>query len=77
LLKEREYQPTIVDGWFASHPLEESRIAKAKQLIAAVEPTHSGRFIVDTPEFQAFKTRVSQLPAPPRPQQLPDSDQQP
>jgi predicted Zn-dependent protease len=76
LLKEREYQPTIVDGWFASHPLEEARIAKAKQQIAAVEPTHSGRFIVDTPEFQAFKTRVSQLPAPP-PQRSPDGQQQP
>jgi predicted Zn-dependent protease len=75
LLKEREYQPTIVDGWFASHPLEEARIAKAKQQIAAVEPTHSGRFIVDTPEFQAFKTRVSQLPAPPPPRQLPNGQQ--
>src|SRR3954469_8634478 len=26
LLKERQYQPTVVEGWFASHPLEESRI---------------------------------------------------
>jgi beta-barrel assembly-enhancing protease len=77
LLKEREYQPTIVDGWFASHPLEEARIAKAKQQIAAVEPTHSGRFIVDTPEFQAFKARVSQLPVPPPPRRLPEGQQQP
>jgi beta-barrel assembly-enhancing protease len=77
LLKEREYQPTIVDGWFASHPLEEARIAKAKQQIAAVEPTHAGRFIVDTPEFEAFKTRVSQLPAPPPPRQVPNGQQQP
>jgi predicted Zn-dependent protease len=77
LLKEREYQPTIVDGWFASHPLEEARIAKAHQLIAAVEPSHSGRFIVDTPEFEAFKARVSQLPAPPPPQQLPNGQQLP
>jgi len=77
LLKEREYQPTIVDGWFASHPLEEARIAKAHQLIAEVEPTHSGRFIVDTPEFQAFKARVSQLAVPPPSRQLPDGQQQP
>jgi beta-barrel assembly-enhancing protease len=75
LLKEREYQPTIVDGWFASHPLEEARIAKAKELIAAVEPTHSGRLIVDTPAFEAFKTRVSQLPAPPPDRQAPDGQQ--
>lgn len=77
LLKERERQPTIVDGWFASHPLEEARIAKAHKLIAAVEPSHSGRFIVDNPEFQAFKARVSQLPAPPAPRRLPDGQQQP
>jgi predicted Zn-dependent protease len=77
LLKEREYQPTIVDGWFASHPLEEARISKAKQLIAEVEPTHSGQFIVDTPEFQAFKARVAQLPVPPPAQPLPDGQQQP
>ena len=37
LLKEREYQPTVVDGWFASHPLEEARIQRAKQLIDQLE----------------------------------------
>src|SRR6478752_7121315 len=31
LLKERQYQPTVVEGWFASHPLEETRIARANQ----------------------------------------------
>src|SRR6202521_6479823 len=34
LLKERQYQPSKVEGWFASHPLEEARIQKAKDLIA-------------------------------------------
>lgn len=76
LLKEREYKPTVVDGWFASHPLEEARIAKARQEISEVEPTHAGRFIVDTPEFQAFRAQVSHLPAPPPTPQLPASQQQ-
>src|ERR1700730_16876559 len=75
LLKEREYQPTIVEGWFASHPLEEARIQKAKDLIAQQRLDPSQRLIVDSPEFHAFKTRVSELPAPPPPRQLP-SDQQ-
>src|ERR1700674_3802210 len=77
LLKEREYQPTKVEGWFASHPLEEARIQKAKDLIAQQRPDPSRRLIVDSPEFHAFKTRVSELPAPPQPppRQLP-SDQQ-
>jgi predicted Zn-dependent protease len=75
LLKERENQPTKVEGWFATHPLEEARIQKAKSLIAQLSPDGSQRLIVDTPEFQAFKARVSRLPAPPPPRQ-PSSDQQ-
>ena len=67
LLKERRYQPTKVEGWFASHPLEEARITKAKELIAEVKPDASRRLLVDSPSFQAFKTRVSELPAPPPP----------
>src|SRR5438067_4708624 len=51
LLKEREYQPTQVEGWFASHSLEEARIQKAKQLIAQLELEHSQRLLVDWPEF--------------------------
>ncbi|HVS60757.1 MAG TPA: M48 family metallopeptidase [Gemmatimonadaceae bacterium] len=71
LLKERQYQPTQVEGWFASHPLEEARIARAKELIAQTKPDSSRPLIVDNPQFQAFKTRVSELPAPPPPKRLP------
>lgn len=70
LLKEREYQPTKVEGWFASHPLEEARIDKAKHLIATLPDAQGKRFLVDSPEFQAFKDRVASLPLPPeRPRQ--------
>ena len=75
LLKEREYQPTIVDGWFASHPLEEARIQRAKQLIEQLEEGPSRTLIVDSPGFQAFKARVSQLPLPPTPRRIPGSQQ--
>ena len=71
LLKERRYEPTVVDGWFASHPLEEARIQKAKTLIAELRPDASQRLIVDTPGFQEFKRRVSELPAPPPPRRIP------
>ena len=64
LLKERQYRPTAVEGWFASHPLEETRIVRAKQLIAQMKLDNSRPLIVDDPQFQAFKTRVSELPAP-------------
>ena len=75
LLKEREYKPTAVEGWFASHPLEETRIVRAKELIAQMKPDASHPLIVDDPQFQAFKTRVSELPAPPPPRQLPSGQQ--
>jgi beta-barrel assembly-enhancing protease len=75
LLKEREYQPTIVDGWFASHPLEEARIQRAKQLIDQLEQGPSRSLIVDTPGFQAFKARVSQLPLPPSARRAPSRQQ--
>jgi len=65
LLKEREYQPTKVEGWFADHPLEETRINRAKQLIATLPEVRGKRFLVDTPEFHAFKARVGALPLPP------------
>jgi predicted Zn-dependent protease len=71
LLKEREYQPTIVDGWFDSHPLEEARIQRANDLIDRLSQGPSRMLIVDTPGFQAFKTRVSELPAPPPPRRVP------
>jgi predicted Zn-dependent protease len=75
LLKQREYQPTVVEGWFATHPLEEARINRAKSLIAQLPLDRSQRLIVDTPEFQAFKRRVSELPLPPPPRQSGDQQQ--
>ncbi|MGH7490309.1 MAG: M48 family metalloprotease, partial [bacterium] len=77
LLKERERRPTAVEGWFASHPLEEPRIAKAKKLIAELEPEISDSLLVDTPAFHQFKARVSALPLPPAPTTRPSSEQAP
>lgn len=67
LLNERKYQPTLVDGWFASHPLEETRIRRADAWIAQVKRDPSNPPIVDSPDFQAFKARVIALPPPPPP----------
>src|SRR5437868_3984402 len=70
LLKEREYRPTAVEGWFASHPLEETRINRAKHLIATLPVAQGKKFLVDSPEFHAFRNRVASLPLPqPRAQQ--------
>lgn len=67
LLRAREYEPTVVDGWFASHPLEETRIQRAKDLISRLRVDPDRRMIVDSQAYQAFRARVSQLPDPPPP----------
>jgi len=68
LIKQRETQPSIVAGWFASHPLEESRIAKAKALIAELHADQKSGLAQDDPNYRSFKERVRQLPEPPPPQ---------
>ena len=75
LLKEREYQPTKVEGWFMDHPLEEARISKADQLIRTLPDARGKQFLADTPEFHAFKNRVAALPVPPQPAQVPGQSQ--
>jgi hypothetical protein len=55
-----------VEGWFASHPLEEARIERAKRLIAELGLEGEGNLVIDTPNFQAFRARVSDLPQPSR-----------
>ena len=65
LQKERKTTPTEVDRFFASHPMEESRISDTKQMIAAYPATQLRGLARDTKEFQAFKKRLLALPAPP------------
>jgi predicted Zn-dependent protease len=66
LLRERAQAPTTVESWFASHPLEEARIERAKRLIADMNLGRDGNLLMDTPNFQAFRARVTALPQPRR-----------
>ncbi len=72
LLKQRQNQPTKVDGWFASHPLEEQRIARARQLISALSP-NAAQLTRDTPAFHDFKSQIAALPVPAKMQMVSDS----
>jgi beta-barrel assembly-enhancing protease len=72
LIKQRETQPSVVAGWFASHPLEEARIARAKGLIAGLHADQTNGLVQDIPSYRNFRDRVRQLPEPPPPP--PDSD---
>ena len=71
LLRERRHQPSTFESWFASHPLEEARIERARRLIEDLGLGAEGNLLIDTPNFQAFKARMDRLPAVREPQGLP------
>ena len=66
LMNARESQPGIVEGWFSTHPLEESRIDNARRLISATGADASGGLLQQLPSYVEFKRRISALPEPHR-----------
>jgi predicted Zn-dependent protease len=70
LLNEREQRPGGVAAWFATHPLEESRIdATQRQIQQTVQPAVLQSLRADSRNFQAFQARLRSLPRSPAPQQ--------
>ena len=67
LLDERKTSPTSVDAFFATHPLEETRIAFTTAEIARHSADELRGAVRDTPDFQAFKRRLAALPPSPAP----------
>src|SRR3972149_6071046 len=67
LLSERQRNPNAVDAFFASHPLEESRIAATAGQIATFPASQLSRLTKDTPAFQTFRRRLLAMPPPPPP----------
>lgn len=65
LLAERQSKPDALETWFRSHPLEESRIAAARNRISALPPGALVGLTKDSPNFQAFKRRLAALPPSP------------
>ena len=70
LLRERERAPSRLDVFFASHPLEESRIAAARQRIRQYDPQKLKRLTADDEAFHAFKNALTSLPPPPTPRAI-------
>ncbi len=73
LIEERRRSPMRIEGFFASHPLEEDRIAATEQDIAALDPSVFQGLRQDDPSYQAFKAHLAALPRAPEraPDQLP------
>jgi predicted Zn-dependent protease len=65
LMSEQQRAPSKVEQWFATHPLTQERIQNTTAAINATPGANSSRLVVDTREFQNFRSRVRSLtPAP-------------
>ncbi|MEX2153862.1 MAG: M48 family metallopeptidase [Gemmatimonadaceae bacterium] len=67
LLAERRRNPNVLEGFFASHPLEESRVDHTRQLIREYGDDRVRGLTRDDAGFQQFKAIVAALPPPVRP----------
>jgi predicted Zn-dependent protease len=67
LINERQSNPSAVEGWFATHPLEEDRIADTQRLISTYDPAIIRALSTDSRNFQTFKARLRSLPPSPTP----------
>jgi predicted Zn-dependent protease len=67
LINERTRNPSAVDSWFATHPLEEDRITIVEQMIAQYPPAVLRSLSTDSQRYQQFRARVRSLPPSPTP----------
>ena len=67
LLNERQTSPSSVDAWFATHPMEEDRIAAVTKQINGYDPAILRGLTQDSQNFQTFKSRLRSLPPSPTP----------
>ena len=64
LMSTRQRTPGMVEGWFSTHPLEESRIENAHRLIEQAGAAGAGGLLKQLPSYVEFKRRVDGLPEP-------------
>jgi len=66
LIQERRSRPSAVEGWFATHPLEEDRIDRAQATINSIPAATRQRLTTNSSNYNTFLARVRSLPAPRR-----------
>jgi predicted Zn-dependent protease len=67
LIAERRRNPNVLENFFASHPLEESRVERTRALIAAYGDARVRGLTRDDAGFRLFKSIVAALPPAPTP----------
>jgi predicted Zn-dependent protease len=65
LLAEQQRNPSVLEGFFLTHPLAADRVTATEGQIATVSATALRGLITDTPAFQAFRRRLLALPPAP------------
>jgi beta-barrel assembly-enhancing protease len=68
LLDERKNHPASTEAFFATHPLEEDRIAASRALIRTFPAAQLEGLTRDSQNFHAFKDRLASLPPSPEKQ---------
>ena len=71
LIDERKARPAGVDAWFATHPLEEDRIADIQSRVDKLTPAQLAALTTDSQNFHTFQRRLAALPPSPPPRQPP------
>jgi predicted Zn-dependent protease len=62
LIAERKSNPSGMEAFFASHPVEESRVAATEAEIGQLDPGILRLTTRDSRAYQSFKTRLASLP---------------
>lgn len=62
LIAERKTNPSGVDNFFATHPIEESRVEATEAEINKIDPVILKSLTSDSRAFQSFKARLTSLP---------------
>lgn len=70
LIAERKARPGGVEAWFATHPLEEDRVAAIQARVDRIPAAQLARLGRDTPNFHTFQRRLNSLPPSPPPRQM-------
>ncbi len=61
LAEERRVNPSALDAWFGSHPLEDARIQRTSTLIATIDRSRLDSMPLDDPLFASFKQHVRDI----------------
>jgi len=69
LLEERNTNPSAVDAFFASHPLEEDRIAATEAQIDKYPKSELQGLMEDSQSFHDFQNRLKAMPPSPKPKE--------